>query len=242
MDTPLIQIQSLTRQYGEAEAAVHALAGVDLQVARGEFAAIMGPSGSGKSTLLNILGCLDRPSSGTYLLDGYDVSQLSKNELAEVRSKKLGFIFQSFNLLSRQTALANVMLPMLYNQHEDLSDEEAMERAISALEAVGLGDRLYHRPNQLSGGQQQRVAIARALVNRPSLILADEPTGNLDSHASAEVLEILHELHHQGTTLIIVTHDPDIAAHAGRIICVKDGRIISDGHGSSSPCTSKEML
>jgi len=241
MDTPLIQIQALTRQYGEAEAAVHALAGVDLQVARGEFAAIMGPSGSGKSTLLNILGCLDRPSSGTYQLDGYDVSQLSKNELAEVRSEKLGFIFQSFNLLARQTALANVMLPMLYNQHEDLSDDDVIERAISALESVGLGDRLYHRPNQLSGGQQQRVAIARALVNRPSLILADEPTGNLDSHASAEVLEILHELHRQGTTLIIVTHDPDIAAHAGRIICVKDGRILSDGHGPSSPCTSKEM-
>lgn len=241
MDTPLIQIQALTRSYGFDEAVVHALAGVDMQVEQGEFVAIMGPSGSGKSTLLNILGCLDRPSSGTYILDGDDVSQMSKNELAEVRSQKLGFIFQSFNLLARQSALANVMLPMLYNQHEDLSDDEVMQRAISALESVGLGDRLYHRPNQLSGGQQQRVAIARSLVNRPSLILADEPTGNLDSHSSAEVIEILHELHRQGTTLIIVTHDPDIAAHAGRIICVKDGLILSDGHGPSSPCTSKEM-
>jgi putative ABC transport system ATP-binding protein len=212
-----------------------------MQVERGEFVAIMGHSGSGKSTLLNILGCLDRPTSGSYILDGYDVSQLSKNELAEVRSKMLGFIFQSFNLLARQTALANVMLPMLYNQHEDLSDREAEARAISALESVGLGDRLHHRPNQLSGGQQQRVAIARALVNHPSLILADEPTGNLDSHSSAEVIEILHELHRQGATIIIVTHEPEIAAHAGRIICVKDGRILSDGRGPSSPCTSKEL-
>lgn len=241
MGTPLIEIHELTRQYGMAEAAVHALAGVDLQVERGEFVAIMGPSGSGKSTLLNILGCLDRPTSGTYLLDGEDVSTLSKNELAEVRSRKLGFIFQSFNLLPRQTALANIMLPMLYNTHEELSDHETMERAVSALESVNMADRMYHRPNQLSGGQQQRVAIARALVNRPALILADEPTGNLDSHSSAEVIEILHQLHKQGTTIIIVTHAPEIASHAGRIICVKDGLILSDGRGSSNPCLSKEM-
>ncbi len=227
---PLIEIRAMTKVYGEDEAAVYALAGVDVQVERGEFVAIMGPSGSGKSTLMNILGCLDRPTGGAYLLDGRDVSQLSKNELAEVRNQKLGFIFQSFNLLPRLSALANVMLPMLYNAEEDISDDEAQNRAVASLEAVGLGSRLHHRPNQLSGGQQQRVAIARALVNRPPLILADEPTGNLDSKASVEIMGILHKLHEGGATIVMVTHEPDIAAHAQRTICVRDGKIVNDGH------------
>jgi putative ABC transport system ATP-binding protein len=226
---PLIEIRNMKKIYGEEEAAVYALAGVDVQVERGEFVAIMGPSGSGKSTLMNILGCLDRPSSGEYILDGRDVSQLSKNELAEVRNQKLGFIFQSFNLLPRLSALANVMLPMLYNPVEDISDAEAEARATASLEAVGLGARLHHRPNQLSGGQQQRVAIARALVNRPPLILADEPTGNLDSKASVEIMDILHKLHREGVTIVMVTHEPDIAAHAGRTICVRDGKIVQSG-------------
>jgi putative ABC transport system ATP-binding protein len=227
---PLIEIRAMTKVYGEDEAAVYALAGVDVQVERGEFVASMGPSGSGKSTLMNILGCLDRPTGGAYLLDGRDVSQLSKNELAEVRNQKLGFIFQSFNLLPRLSALANVMLPMLYNPVEDISDSEAEARAVASLESVGLGARLHHRPNQLSGGQQQRVAIARALVNRPPLILADEPTGNLDSKASVEIMGILHKLHQGGATIVMVTHEPDIAAHAQRTICVRDGKIVNDGH------------
>ncbi len=227
---PIIQIREMTKIYGEDEAAVSALAGVDVTVERGEFVAIMGPSGSGKSTLMNILGCLDRPTSGAYILDGRDVSQLSKNELAEVRNQKLGFIFQSFNLLPRLSALANVMLPMLYNPVEDISDEESEARAIASLESVGLGTRLHHRPNQLSGGQQQRVAIARALVNRPPLILADEPTGNLDSKSSVEIMDILHKLHAGGATIVMVTHEHDIAAHAQRTICVRDGKIMNDGH------------
>ncbi|MBI3737567.1 MAG: ABC transporter ATP-binding protein [Chloroflexi bacterium] len=235
MNNNLIDITGMTKVYGEDDAAVHALAGVDVQVERGEFVAIMGPSGSGKSTLMNIVGCLDRPTDGQYILDGRDVSQMSKDELAEVRNEKLGFIFQSFNLLPRLSALSNVMLPMLYNA-DDLSDEESEERAIASLTAVGLEGRLHHRPNQLSGGQQQRVAIARALVNQPPLILADEPTGNLDSKSSVEIMEILHGLHKNGATIVMVTHESDIAAHAGRIICVKDGKILSDGRDGSSPC------
>ena len=221
--------------YGEDDAAVHALAGVDVQVERGEFVAIMGHSGSGNSTLMNIVGCLDHPTSGQYFLDGRDVSQMSKNELADVRNEKLGFIFQSFNLLPRLSALSNVMLPMLYNA-DDVSDEESEARAIASLTSVGLENRLHHRPNQLSGGQQQRVAIARALVNQPPLILADEPTGNLDSKSSVEIMDILHGLHKGGTTIVMVTHESDIAAHAGRIICVKDGKIISDGRDGSNHC------
>ncbi|NTU64874.1 MAG: ABC transporter ATP-binding protein, partial [Chloroflexi bacterium] len=200
----LIEVKDLMKIYGEEDAEVRALNGVNATVHQGEFVAVMGPSGSGKSTLMNILGCLDRPTSGAYILDGHDVSDLSKNELATVRNQKIGFVFQSFNLLPRLSALSNVMLPLLYNDAEDLSRDEREERAVAALESVGLGNRLQHHPNQLSGGQQQRVAIARALVNRPPLILADEPTGNLDSVASVEIMDLLHDLHGKGATIVMV--------------------------------------
>ena len=239
MDEYLIKVQNLKKIYGSGEIAVHALAGVDTIIDQGEFAAIMGPSGSGKSTLMNILGCLDRPTSGNYILDGEDVSELSKDELADVRNRKIGFVFQSFNLLPRLSALKNVILPMMYRPEDRLDVEEREEWAIAALESVGLGDRLYHRPNELSGGQQQRVAIARALVNQPSLILADEPTGNLDSRSSAEIMALIHDLHAQGVTILMVTHEPDIAAHAGRVICLHDGLVISDGRSGASECVGQ---
>ena len=242
MSHPIIEVKDLTKVYGTGESTVHALAGVTTAVAQGEFVAVMGPSGSGKSTLMNIIGCLDRPTAGTYLLDNRDVSRLSKNELAQVRNQKIGFIFQSFNLLARLSALENVMLPMLYNPDAALNDRERKRRAIDALEAVGLGKRLHHRPNQLSGGQQQRVAIARSLVNRPSLILADEPTGNLDSRSGEEIMELLHTLHAQGGSVVMVTHEPDIAARAQRIICVRDGKVISDGQDGTSPCQDRQVL
>ncbi|MCI0520974.1 MAG: ABC transporter ATP-binding protein [Chloroflexi bacterium] len=238
----MIEVKDLTKVYGTGESTVHALAGVNTAVEQGEFVAVMGPSGSGKSTLMNIIGCLDRPTSGSYLLDHRDVSRLSKNELAQVRNQKIGFIFQSFNLLARLSARDNVMMPMLYNPDPALNDRERERRAVEALEAVGLGLRLHHRPNQLSGGQQQRVAIARSLVNRPSLILADEPTGNLDTKSGEEIMVLLHDLHGQGATVVMVTHEPDIAAHAQRIICVRDGKIISDGRDGASPCLDRQVL
>lgn len=230
----LIETIGLTRVYGKGEAAVHALRGIDLRVRRGEFLAVMGPSGSGKSTLMNILGCLDRPTSGTYILDGQDVSHLNRNELARIRNEKIGFIFQSYNLLPRLTALRNVTLPLLYNT-PPVREREQVERATEMLARVGLSERLHHRPNELSGGQQQRVAIARALINAPQLILADEPTGNLDTRSGAEIMEILHQLHAQGVTIILVTHDPSISAHAERVIHLLDGRIVEEKHNSIHP-------
>ena len=224
----LIEIADLIKVYGTGDVAVHALRSVDVIVEKGEFVAIMGPSGSGKSTLMNILGCLDRPTGGSYVLDGEDVSGLSKNDLAGVRNRKIGFVFQSYNLLPRLTAAKNVLLPLLYNGHEGLVDGESRDRALAALESVGLGDRVHHRPNELSGGQQQRVAIARALVNHPSVILADEPTGNLDTRSSEDIMDLLHRLHDGGATIVMVTHEPDIAEHAERVIYLRDGRVASD--------------
>ena len=224
----IIEITDLTKTYGTGNVAVHALQSVSAAVERGEFLAIMGPSGSGKSTLMNILGCLDRPTSGTYVLDGEDVSRLSKRKLAGVRNRRIGFVFQSYNLLPRLTAAKNVTLPLLYNGQEVLTDRECHKRAIAALESVGLGERVHHRPNELSGGQQQRVAIARALINNPSIILADEPTGNLDTQSSEEIMDLLHQLHDQGVTIVMVTHEPGIADHAERVIFLRDGQIVSD--------------
>jgi putative ABC transport system ATP-binding protein len=223
--TPLIALRGVSKVYKTGDVEVAALRGVDFTVESGEFVAIMGSSGSGKSTLMNILGCLDRPTTGQYLLDGQDVSRLDRNGLAIVRNRTLGFVFQSFNLLARTTALENVELPMLY---AGIPAHERRRRSREALERVGLGARLDHHPRQLSGGQQQRVAIARALVSRPRVILADEPTGNLDSRTSIEVMALFQELRQEGITLVLVTHEPDIAGFAGRVVVVKDGRILSD--------------
>ena len=225
MDAVII-VEHLTKVYDLGEVRVEALRGVDVRVERGEFVAIMGSSGSGKSTFLNIVGCLDRPSTGRYLLDGVDVSQMSSDHLAEVRNKKIGFIFQSFNLLARTSAVDNVELPLLYSG-TDSRDRRA--RALAALKATGLEGRAEHQPSQLSGGQQQRVAIARALVNQPSIILADEPTGNLDSQTSNEIMGIMQTLNEQqGITIMLVTHEPDIARYAKRVILFKDGLVIED--------------
>jgi len=222
---PLVQLADVTKVYRMGDVEVHALRGVSLGVEVGEFTAIMGASGSGKSTLMNVVGCLDRPTSGRYLLDGEEVSHLSTERLAEVRNRTIGFVFQSFNLLARTSALENVELPLLY---AGVGTAERHARAAEALGRVGLADRADHHPNQMSGGQQQRVAIARALVSRPRVILADEPTGNLDSRTSVEVMALFQELGRAGITVVLVTHEPDIAQYAGRVVVMRDGRVLSD--------------
>lgn len=222
----IIETKQLTKTYQMGDVAVQALRGINLAVAPGEFLAIMGASGSGKSTLMNLLGCLDQPTSGDYFLDGINVNQLSKNEYADIRNQKIGFVFQGFNLLSRTSALENVELPLFYDRTKRVANPK--KAAIEALERVGLGDRLYHEPNQLSGGQQQRVAIARALVTQPSLILADEPTGNLDTKTSYDIMALFQELNEQGITIILVTHEKDISEYAKRIVTMRDGLILDD--------------
>ena len=222
---PTVQVVDLHKDYHLGTNIVRALRGVTLAIMPGEFVAVMGPSGSGKSTFMNLVGCLDRPSSGEYLLDGASVKDLVKDQLAAIRNRKIGFVFQGFNLLSRMDALSNVMLPMIYS---GVPAREREERGKQSLVAVGLGDRASHRPSELSGGQQQRVAIARALVNRPALILADEPTGNLDSRTSVEVMAILQKLNLSGITILMVTHEPDIASYCKRNVAFRDGRVIRD--------------
>lgn len=222
---PVILINELTKTYIMGQTKVHALAGIDLRINTNEYVALMGPSGSGKSTLMNLLGCLDTPTNGHYELDGKDVSKMDDTELANIRNEKIGFVFQTFNLLPRQTTLENVALPLVY---AGVSKAERLARAQEVLESVGLGNRGHHRPNELSGGQRQRVAIARALVNRPAIILADEPTGNLDTKTSIEIMEIFEQIQNDGNTVIIVTHEPDIAEHAHRIVRLRDGLIETD--------------
>lgn len=225
MKTPIIDIKGITRDFQLGSETVNVLKGIDLLINKGEYVALMGPSGSGKSTLMNILGCLDTPTSGSYILNGKQVSEMHDDELAEIRNKEIGFVFQTFNLMPRTTALDNVALPMVY---AGFSKEERNKRATEVLTQVGLADRMDHKPNQLSGGQRQRVAVGRALVNKPSIILADEPTGNLDSKTSVEIMKLFGEIHANGNTVILVTHEEDIAAHAHRIIRLRDGIIEND--------------
>ena len=225
MQKELITIKDIGRKYVIGTEVIHALKSVSLSINQGEFVALMGPSGSGKSTLMNILGCLDTPTKGDYILNGTNVSQMSDNELAEVRNKEIGFVFQTFNLLPRSTSLDNVALPLIY---AGASKKERDARAQQALENVGLGNRVTHKPNELSGGQRQRVAVARALINNPSIILADEPTGNLDTKTSVEIMGLLEEIHSKGNTIILVTHEEDIAQHAHRIVRMRDGLIEKD--------------
>jgi putative ABC transport system ATP-binding protein len=224
-DHPVIQLIDVHKIYDTGDVKVHALRGVSLEIERGGFVAIMGTSGSGKSTMMNILGCLDRPSKGQYFLDGVEVSRFSKDERADIRNRKLGFVFQGFNLLRRTSAAENVELPLIYS---NVPAEERARRSLRALEAVGLGHKAASQPNQLSGGQQQRVAIARALVNEPALLLADEPTGNLDSQTSTEIMGVFQRLNDQGITVVLVTHEPDIAQYARRMVAMKDGHLILD--------------
>jgi putative ABC transport system ATP-binding protein len=235
----ILELKDIKREFLVGSETVRALKGVTFDVTTGEFVTIMGSSGSGKTTLLNTLGCLDKPSEGNYLLDGVDISKLSRNELAKLRNHKIGFVFQAYNLLPRTSALENVELPLMYNS--EVSAKERKERAIKALQAVNLADRLDHTPNQLSGGQQQRVAIARALVNEPVMILADEATGNLDSRTSYSIMALLQELNAQGKTIVFVTHEPDIAAFSSRTITLKDGRVIKDSPNENRK-SAKEVL
>ena len=237
---PVIKLEDIHKTYQTGEVEVKAVRGVSLEIFQGEFVALMGASGSGKSTMMNTLGCLDRPTGGKYFLDDIDVSQLNRDELADIRNLKIGFVFQGFNLLARTSALENVELPMLYTRHR-LEGESRRERALKALETVGLGARADHTPNQLSGGQQQRVAIARALSNRPALLLADEPTGNLDTRTSCEIMGVFQKLNDQGITIVMVTHEQDIAHYTKRMVVMRDGKVVSDAPVENRLNAEKEL-